>query len=76
MYGWDDKADWSAYACIEGGNIEDVNDRAAIGIISEPIVAGGLPVADIDAPEIEGEREYCRPSLPRGGTAICVDNMP
>ncbi len=27
------------YACIEGGNIEDVNDRAAIGIISEPIVA-------------------------------------
>jgi hypothetical protein len=67
---------WSAYACIEGGNIEDVSDRAAIGIISEPNAAGGLPVADIEAPEIEGETEYCRPSLPREGTAICVDSIP
>jgi len=54
----------SAYACIEGGNIEDVKDRPAIGIISEHIVAGGLLVADIEVPEIEGEREYWRPSLP------------
>ncbi len=71
MYGWGDKAHGSAYACIE-----DVSDRVAIGIISEPIVAGGLPVADIEAAEIEGEREYCRPSSPRGRTAICVDSMP
>ena len=76
MYGWDEKVHGSAYACIEGGNIEDVSDRVAIGTISEPIVAGGLPVAEIEAAEIEGEREYCRPSLARGRTAICGDSMP
>ena len=27
----------------------------------------GLPVADIEAPEIDGESEYCRPLLPTGG---------
>ena len=48
------------------GNIEEVNDKEAMGIISDPIVAGGLPVPDIEAPEIEGEREYDRPSFARG----------
>jgi len=47
------------YACIEGGNIEDViKDRAAIGIISELMLADGLPVLDTEAPEIEGDKEY------------------
>jgi hypothetical protein len=56
-----------------GANIEDVNDRAAIGIISEPNVAGGLPAPDIDVPEIDGESEYCRTSFDIGGTLIGVD---
>jgi hypothetical protein len=37
-----------------GGNIEDVRERP---IISAPMEAGGLPAPDIEAPEIEGERE-------------------
>ena len=49
-----------------GGSIEEVNDKAASGIISDPIVAGGLPAPDIEVPEIEGEREYDRPSFARG----------
>jgi hypothetical protein len=57
------------------GNIEEVNDRAAIGIISEPIVAGGLPVPEIEVPEIEGEREYDRPSFARG-TLMGADMRP
>jgi len=48
-------------------------DRAAIGIISAPSVAGGLPVPDNDVPEIEGDSEYCRVSLEREGTAIDED---
>jgi hypothetical protein len=58
-----DEADGSAYACMDGANIEDVKDRAAIGIISVARVAGGLPVPDNDVPEIEGESEYARPSF-------------
>jgi hypothetical protein len=58
---------------MEGGNIEDVKDRAAIGMISEPIAAGGLPCPDIEVPEIEGEREYCRPSLDIDGIFSGVD---
>ena len=49
-----------------GGSIEEVNERAAIGMISDTIVAGGLPAPDNDVPEIEGESEYARPSLARG----------
>jgi hypothetical protein len=71
-YGWDDNAEGSAYACIGGVNIEDVNDRAAIGIISDPKVAGGLPVPDIEVPEIEGESEYWRVSE-MDGTLIGAD---
>jgi hypothetical protein len=57
-----------------GANIDDVKDRAAIGIISEPpIVAGGLPAPDIEAPEIEGEREYWRPSLEIDGILVGAD---
>jgi hypothetical protein len=55
-----------------GGSIDEVNERAAIGIISDPIVAGGLPAPDIEAPEIEGESEYDRPSFARG-TVIGAD---
>lgn len=42
---------------MEGANIEDVKDRAAMGIMSEANVAGGLPVPDNDVPDIDGERE-------------------
>ncbi len=56
-----------------GTNIEDVKDRAAIGIISEPNVAGGLPAPDIDVPEIDGESEYCRPSFDISGMLIGAD---
>ena len=49
-----------------GGSIDEVNDKAAIGIMSDPNVAGGLPAPDIEVPEIEGEREYERPSFARG----------
>jgi hypothetical protein len=49
-----------------GGSIEEVNDKADIGIMSDPSVAGGLPAPDIEVPEIEGEREYARPSFARG----------
>jgi hypothetical protein len=57
-YGWGDNAEGSAYVCIEEVNIEDVKDRASIGIMSCPSDCGGLPVPDKEAPEIEGEREY------------------
>ena len=52
----------SEYACIEEGIIEDVSDSSDI----RPIEAGGLPVPEIDAPDIEGESEYERPSLEMG----------
>ncbi len=44
--------------------------RAAIGIISDPKDAGGLPAPDIEAAEIEGETEYWRPSVERDPTDI------
>lgn len=56
-----------------GGNIEDVKDSADIGIISPPKEAGGLPVPDIEAPEIEGDREYARPSFEIEGTLSGAD---
>jgi hypothetical protein len=46
--------------------MDEVNDRAAKGIMSDPRVAGGLPAPLIEVPEIEGEREYERPSFARG----------
>lgn len=58
-----------------GGKIEEVNDKAANGTISDPNVAGGLPAPDIEVPEIEGEREYDRPSFARG-TLIDVGMRP
>jgi hypothetical protein len=49
-----------------------VRERAAIGIRSDPSVGGGLPVPDIEVPDSEGEREYCRLSdTPMGA----VDGM-
>jgi len=36
----------SAYACIEGGSIEEVSDSWPIGIISDERPDGGLPVLD------------------------------
>ena len=47
--------------------MEEVKDKAAIGIMSDPTIAGGLPASDIDVPEIEGEREYDRPSFATDG---------
>ena len=38
-----------------GCSIEDVKGRAAIGIMSCPIVAAGLPVPESDVPEMEGD---------------------
>lgn len=58
---------------MDGANIEDVKDSAAIGIISDPIVAGGLPVPDNDVPEIDGESEYARPSFGSDVTLIGAD---
>lgn len=49
-----------------GGNIEEVNDKVDNGKISDPNVVGGLPAPDIEVTEIEGEREYDRPSFARG----------
>jgi len=63
----------SAYACIGIGIIEEVKDRAAIGIISELRDAGGLPVADIEVLDIEGESEYERESLGSEGKLIGAD---
>jgi len=40
------------------GIIEDVIERAPIGIISEDIDAGGLQVPDNEATDIDGESEY------------------
>jgi hypothetical protein len=37
--------------------IDDVKDRAVIGIISEPIDDGGLPAPDKEVCDIEGESE-------------------
>lgn len=65
-----ERADGSVYACMGGDNIEDVKERAPIGIMSEARVAGGLPVPDNDVPETEGESEYARPSFESEGTFI------
>lgn len=40
-----------------GGSIDDVNESADKGMISDPNVAGGLPAPEIEVPEIEGESE-------------------
>jgi hypothetical protein len=48
------------------GIIDDDKVNAAIGIMSEAKVAGGLPVTDIpdnEAAETDGESEYARPSV-------------
>jgi hypothetical protein len=56
-----------------GGNIEDVKERADMGINSPPKEAGGLPVPDNEAPDIEGDSEYARPPLERDGTLRGAD---
>jgi len=61
---------------MPGCIIEDVKDRAAIGIISVPREAGGLPVPDIEAPEIDGESEYWRPSPEIDGMLSGADMRP
>ena len=58
------------------GNIDDVEERADNGIISPPNDTGGLPVPDIpdnEAPDTEGDSEYARPPLERGGTLRGAD---
>jgi hypothetical protein len=52
--------------------IDEVKDRAAIGIISEPIEDGGLPAPDKEVCDIEGDSEYERPSC---GAMIGADNI-
>ena len=37
--------------------IDDVKDRAAIGIISDPIEDGGLPAPDNEVCDTEGDSE-------------------
>jgi hypothetical protein len=59
-----------------GGIIEDVNERADIGIKSPLKEAGGLPVLDSEAPDIEGDNEYARRSLEIDGTLSGADRRP
>jgi hypothetical protein len=60
--------------------MDDVMDIDPNGMKSELKDAGGLPALDIDAPEIEGEREYCRWSVancpPTGGSKRPCEVVP
>lgn len=55
------------------GNIDDVKERADIGIISDPSVVGGLPAPESEVPDIDGLSEYARPSLDIEETLIGAD---
>lgn len=59
------------------GIIDEVKDRADIGIMSvPPIDEGGLPAPEIDVPEMDGESEYERPSFVIEETLTGADSMP
>lgn len=58
------------------GIIDDVKDRADIGIMSVPIDEGGLPAPEIDVPEIDGDSEYDRPSFVNEEMLMGADNKP